>query len=487
MTTRRNFLKTGSLSLAGLLVGETVYPAVTSSDVSKPFSSSATNTYVSLRPAPGERKFSSKIVDETITAYKKRIKDTKLAWMFENCYPNTLDTTCEYAVKNGCPDSFIITGDIHAMWLRDSSAQVYPYVVLAKKEKALQDMLAGVINRQAECILIDPYANAFNNGPLGSEWESDHTDMKKELHERKWEIDSLCYPIRLAYHYWKETGDTSVFGDKWIAAVEAILKTFKEQQRKDNLGPYRFARTTDRQGDTLLNDGWGSPVNPVGLIVSSFRPSDDASLFGFLIPSNLFAVTSLRQVAEMLRKIKKNDDLAGRCEALANEVEAAVNKYAIVEREGFGKVYAYEVDGFGNYVCMDDANVPSLLALPFLGCIDVNDPVYQNTRRLVLGKSNPYFFKGKAGEGVGGPHIGFDFIWPMSIIMRATTSTDEEEIRYCIQTLCDTDGGTGFMHESFHKDDPSNFTRKWFAWANTLFGELIIKLIDQGKLKDFFH
>ncbi|MDR0750256.1 MAG: glycoside hydrolase family 125 protein [Tannerellaceae bacterium] len=487
MTTRRNFLKTGSLSLAGLLIGETVYPAVTSSDVSKPHSSSTANTYVSLRPAPGERKFSSKIVDETIAAYKKRIKDTKLAWMFENCYPNTLDTTCEYAVKNGRPDSFIITGDIHAMWLRDSSAQVYPYVVLAKKEKALQDMLAGVINRQTECILIDPYANAFNNGPLGSEWESDHTEMKKELHERKWEIDSLCYPIRLAYHYWKETGDTSVFGDRWVAAIEAILKTFKEQQRKDSLGPYRFARTTDRQGDTLLNDGWGSPVNPVGLIVSSFRPSDDASLFGFLVPSNLFAVTSLRQAAEMLRKIKRNDSLAGRCEALANEVEAAINKYAIVEREGFGKVYAYEVDGFGNYVCMDDANVPSLLALPFLGCIDVNDPVYQNTRRLVLSKSNPYFFKGKAGEGIGGPHIGFDFIWPMSIIMRAATSRDEEEIRYCIQTLRDTDGGTGFMHESFHKDDPSDFTRKWFAWANTLFGELIIKLTDQGKLKDFFH
>jgi meiotically up-regulated gene 157 (Mug157) protein len=486
MTTRRNFLKTGSLSLAGLLAGGKVYSAVASSDVSNPFLS-VTDDFVSRRPAPGERKFRSNVVDETIAAYKKRIKDAKLAWMFENCYPNTLDTTCEYAVKNGRPDSFIITGDIHAMWLRDSSAQVYPYVVLAKKEKALQDMLAGVINRQTECILIDPYANAFNEGPSGSEWESDHTTMKKELHERKWEIDSLCYPVRLAYHYWKETGDTSVFDDKWVLAVEAILKTFKEQQRKDSLGPYRFSRTTDRQGDTLLNDGWGCPVNPVGLIVSSFRPSDDASLFGFLIPSNLFAVTSLRQVAEMLRKIKNNTDLAGRCEALANEVEAAVRKYAIVEREGFGEVYAYEADGFGNYVCMDDANVPSLLALPFLGCVDVNDPVYQNTRRLVLGQSNPYFFKGKAAEGIGGPHIGFDFIWPMSLIMRATTSTDEEEIRYCIQTLRDTDGDTGFMHESFHKDNPSNFTRKWFAWANTLFGELIIKLIDQGKLNDFFR
>ncbi|MDR1557903.1 MAG: glycoside hydrolase family 125 protein [Tannerellaceae bacterium] len=480
MTTRRNFLKSGAFSLAGLMAGQQVYAA---SGAGTPATKAGrSDSFVTKRPAPEARKFVSKIVDETIAGYKKRIKDPKLAWMFENCYPNTLDTTCEYRLKNGRPDTFVITGDIHAMWLRDSSAQVYPYVALARREKALQMMLAGVINRQTECILTDPYANAFNDGPTGSEWESDHTAMKKELHERKWEIDSLCYPIRLAYHYWKETGDTSVFDDRWTAAIENILKTFREQQRKDNPGPYTFTRTTNRQGDTLLNDGWGSPVKPVGLIVSCFRPSDDASLFGFLIPSNLFAVTSLRQAAEIIRKVTDKSGLAGRCEALADEVEAAINQYGIIEHPRFGRVYAYEADGFGNYVCMDDANVPSLLALPFLGCVDAGDPVYQHTRRLVLSPSNPYFFKGKAAEGIGGPHIGFDYIWPMSLIMRAATSADSDEIRYCIQTLRDTDGGTGFMHESFHKDDASRFTRKWFAWANTLFGELILKLVDQGEL-----
>ncbi len=484
MTTRRNFLKTGTLSIAGLLAGENVFSKV---NVQTQMSSAAAGDYVCKRPAPGQRKFTSKIVEETIASYKKRIKDPKLAWMFENCYPNTLDTTCEHSIKNGRPDTFVLTGDIHAMWLRDSSAQVYPYVVLAKKEKALQTMLAGVINRQTDCILIDPYANGFNDGPTGSEWEKDLTEMKPELHERKWEIDSLCYPVRLAHHYWKETGDTSVFDDRWVMAVEAILKTFKEQQRKDGLGPYSFQRVTERQGDTVLNDGWGSPVNPVGLIVSIFRPSDDATMFSFLIPSNIFAVTSLRQLAEILRKVKNNTNLAGQCEALANEVEAAIKKYAIVDRPDFGKVYAFEVDGFGNYVCMDDANVPSLLALPFLGGVEISDPVYQNTRKLVLSPSNPYFFKGKVGEGIGGPHIGYDFIWPMSIIMRATTSTDQNEIRYCLEMLRDTDGGTGFMHESFHKDDATKFTRSWFAWVNTLFGQLIIKLIDEGKLKDFFN
>ena len=475
MTTRRNFLKTGSISLAGLLVGEKVYSAVSTPDNKKSFStiaSKVTGDYASKRPAPEARKFTSKAVEEQLKASKARIKDPKLAWMFENCYPNTLDTTCEFKMVDGKPDTFVITGDIHAMWLRDSSAQVYPFVTLAKKDKDLRQML------------VDPYANGFNEGPTGSEWESDRTEMKKELHERKWEIDSLCYPIRLAYHYWKEIGDTSVFDSKWEQAMEAVYRTFREQQRKDSLGPYRFSRVTDRQGDTLLNDGWGSPVNPVGLIVSSFRPSDDATLFGFLVPSNLFAITSLRQVAEILRVVRNNTDLAGRCEALAGEVEEAVKKYAIVEHPEFGKVYAFEVDGYGGQVFMDDANVPSLLALPFLGCVDVNDPVYQNTRRLVLSPSNPYFFKGKAGEGIGGPHIGFNYIWPMSLIMRATTSNDEKEIRYCIETLRDTDGGTGFMHESFHKDNPSDYTRSWFAWTNTLFGELIVKLQSEGKLKD---
>ena len=487
MTTRRNFLKTGSISLAGLLVGEKVYSAVSTPDNKKSFStiaSKVTGDYASKRPAPEARKFTSKAVEEQLKASKARIKDPKLAWMFENCYPNTLDTTCEFKMVDGKPDTFVITGDIHAMWLRDSSAQVYPFVTLAKKDKDLRQMLVGAINRQTACILIDPYANGFNEGPTGSEWESDRTEMKKELHERKWEIDSLCYPIRLAYHYWKEIGDTSVFDSKWEQAMEAVYRTFREQQRKDSLGQYRFSRVTDRQGDTLLNDGWGSPVNPVGLIVSSFRPSDDATLFGFLVPSNLFAITSLRQVAEILRVVRNNTDLAGRCEALAGEVEEAVKKYAIVEHPEFGKVYAFEVDGYGGQVFMDDANVPSLLALPFLGCVDVNDPVYQNTRRLVLSPSNPYFFKGKAGEGIGGPHIGFNYIWPMSLIMRATTSNDEKEIRYCIETLRDTDGGTGFMHESFHKDNPSDYTRSWFAWTNTLFGELIVKLQSEGKLKD---
>ena len=438
--------------------------------------------YVSRRPEKKERLFISDIVEKKIAEVKEMLTNPYLAWMFENCFPNTLDTTVHYRKLDGEDDTFVYTGDIHAMWLRDSGAQVWPYVQLANSDAELKKMLRGVILRHWKCINIDPYANAFNDGPTGGDWMSDITDMKPELHERKYEIDSLCYPLRLAYHYWQVTGDASVFGADWIQTVKNILKTFKEQQRKDGPGPYKFMRRTERQLDTMQNNGYGHPVKPVGLIVSSFRPSDDASTYQFLIPANFFAVTSLRKAAEILTEVNKEQGLANECKVLADEVEAALKKYATFNHPKYGTIYAFEVDGFGNQLFMDDANVPSLLAMPYLGDVDVNDPVYQNTRRFVWSEDNPYFFKGKAGEGIGGPHIGYDMIWPMSIMMKAFTSQDDKEIEDCIRMLMKTDAGTGFMHESFNKDNPEKFTRAWFAWQNTLLGELILKLIGDGKL-----
>jgi len=442
-----------------------------------------TEVYVSQRPALNDRLFRSEAVEKKIQEVCRLLKNARLAWMFANCFPNTLDTTVHYRVLDGGEDdTFVYTGDIHAMWLRDSGAQVYPYIRLASQDEKLRKMLAGVIRRQTKCILLDPYANAFNDGPVGGQWQTDHTDMKPELHERKWEIDSLCYPIRLAYEYWKATGDTSVFSDEWMQAIALTVKTFRDQQRKENSGAYHFQRETTRASDTMLNNGWGSPVNPVGLIASAFRPSDDACTFLFLIPSNFFAVASLRKAAEILTTVKDNSALAKECTDLASEVENALQKYAVCDHPKFGKIYAYEIDGFGSRVLMDDANVPSLLAMAYLNDTNISDPIYQNTRRFVWSENNPYFFKGKAGEGIGGPHIGYDMVWPMSIMMKAFTSQDDAEIKTCIKMLMNTDANTGFMHESFHKDNPEKFTRKWFAWQNTLFGELIISLIDKGKL-----
>ena len=431
------------------------------------------------RPARSDRAFVSEEVERVIAEVAARIKDPKLRQMFINCFPNTLDTTVRFKMKDGAPDTFVITGDIPAMWLRDSSAQLWPYLNLCQADKDLQIMIAGLIRRQADCILLDPYANAFNDGPIGSPWESDFTQhMIKDLHERKWEIDSLCYPIRIAYRYWQLTGDASVFTDTWHKAMELVLRTFREQQRKDGRGPYSFYRECDKATDSNINNGFGAPVRPVGLIFSAFRPSDDATQYGFLVPSNMFAVTSLRQLAEIESKVLHHDAFAQECRALADEVEAALQKYAVVEHPKYGRIYAYEVDGYGNYTMMDDANVPSLLALPYMGWGKADDPIYRNTRNFVWSEDNPYFFRGKAGEGIGGPHVGLDFPWPRSLILKGLTADSADEQYECLNMLRNTDGGTGFMHESFHKDDARNFTRSWFAWANTLFGELVLHVAD---------
>jgi hypothetical protein len=459
---RRQFIQRTSIAASGLLCAVPSWGAEAG--------------FPTVRAAEGSRKFKSPAVERVIAKVQSSIGNKELAWMFGNCFPNTLDTTVDFDSSNGHPDTYVITGDIDAMWLRDSSAQVWPYVPLTPEDPQLQQLIAGVINRQTRCVLKDPYANAFykdesKSGP----WKTDLTDMKPGVHERKWEVDSLCYTIRLAHAYWKTTSDTAPFDANWHDAIANILKTFREQQRKVNHGPYHFQRKTTTQSDTLAGRGYGAPANPVGLIFSMFRPSDDSTVFPFLVPANFFAVVSLRQAAEMLEQIAHDQALAASCRALAQEVEHALREYAVVKHGKFGKLYPYEIDAFGNMYCIDDGNVPSLLSLPYLGAVKANDPLYQNTRRLVLSDGNPYYCKGTAANGPGGPHVGMNMIWPLGLIVQGLTSTHDEEIRQCLHTLQKTHAGTGFMHEAFNMDDPAKFTRPWFAWANTIFGELVFK------------
>jgi meiotically up-regulated gene 157 (Mug157) protein len=432
--------------------------------------------FTSRRPAPAQRAFTSDAVEATIASVKGAIADPELGWLFENCFPNTLDTTVRYSEIDGQPDTFVITGDISAMWLRDSSAQVWPYLPLAKEDPRLKRLLAGVVRRQTKCILIDPYANAFNAGPTGSQWSKDLTAMKPELHERKWEIDSLCFPVRLAHGYWKTTGDASCFDQAWRQAAALIVKTFREQQRLKDRGPYKFQRVSAVASDSLPNGGYGNPGRPCGLIHSAFRPSDDACLFPYLVPSNLFAQHALEQLAEIHSTVLGDGGFARECTAFAQELKQAIAEYTLADHPKYGRIYAYEVDGYGGRVLMDDANVPSLIALPYVGCCPSSDGVYRNTRRFVLSGDDMYYYSGRAGNGLGGPHSGLDMIWPLGLIIQAITSEDDHEIANCLAMLKATHAGTGFMHESFHKDDPTRFTRKWFAWANTMFGELILKL-----------
>jgi len=460
---RRNFLIKTSLASAAVLMGTNVF---------------AEKRLKSHRPSIGKRNFNSEVIEKIISETKSKISNKKLAWMFENCFPNTLDTTVDFNDSNK-PDTYVITGDIDAMWLRDSSAQVWPYVEYINEDEKLRKMIEGVINRHVNYIHIDPYANAFNKGKEGSKWDSDFTEMKPELHERKWEIDSLCYTIRLANGYYKKTKDNTPFDKKWLESQKIIVRTFKEQQRKEGLGPYTFMRKTQKQEDTLPMWGAGNPAKPNGLIVSSFRPSDDSTILPYLIPSNYFAVVSLKQMSDLVSELYPREKaFISEIKSLYTEVEDALNKYANSRRDGFGQVIPFEVDGYGNMLFMDDANVPSLLSLPYLGAIDQESELYQNTRKLLLSEYNPHFYEGKEGKGIGGPHVGKDYIWPMSIIIQGLTSNDKEEIKYCLDTLISTDDNTGFMHESFHKDDASKYTRSWFAWANTLFGEFVLKVVN---------
>ena len=470
MNDRRDFLKlVGTAAAAGAL-GLPALPGVAATPSSPRFASK--------RPPPSQRKFTSPAVERELVRVKSRIGDPKLAWLFENCYPNTLDTTVHNGTLDGKPDTFIVTGDIDAMWLRDSSAQVWPYLPLAAHDEALRRLYHGLIHRHARCIAIDPYANAFMADPRAGTnlpWaQHDDTDMKPGVAERKWEIDSLCWTIRIAHGYWEATGDRTPFDDDWRAAMRLVLETFRTQQRKHGPGPYRFQRSAASPTDTLALGGYGFPAKPVGLIFSMFRPSDDACRYPLFVPGNGFAVVSLRQLADMVRALHHDAPFASECEALADEVQTALEKCALMHDAQGGAFWAYEVDGYGNQLFMDDANVPSLLGLPYLGCCKRDDPRYLRTRARAWSGHNPYFFSGKVAEGIGGPHEGLRMIWPMSIMIRALTSDDAGEISECLRWLKATDADTGFMHEAFDQDDPSHYTRAWFAWANSLFGELVI-------------
>ncbi|MDD5350882.1 MAG: glycoside hydrolase family 125 protein [Chthoniobacteraceae bacterium] len=429
-----------------------------------------------MRTPPSQRCFRSAAVDDAIAQIKPAIADPELASMFEACFPNTLDTTVTFSEEDGAPDTFVITGDIAAMWLRDSSAQVWPYLPLAKRDEALRKLLEGVIRRQTRCVLLDPYANAFYREPVLGQHREDITEMRPGVHERKWELDSLAYYLRLSHGYWKAAGDCRPFDGEWRKAVARLLEVLRVEQSgsAEGVSPYTFMRLC-KNGDAMANGGNGDPRRRTGLVRCGYRPSDDLTKLPFLVPANAMMSTALSQTAELLAALDL-PDLAAEAGKLAAEIAAALERHAIAEHPEHGKIWAYEVDGFGGQYLMDDPNVPSLLALPYLGFCAKDDPLYRRTRAFCLSRSNPYFIEGKAGRGIGSIHTGLRSIWPMSILMCALTSEEDAEILDCLRLLKATHAGTGFIHESFDKDDPARFSRSWFAWANTLFGELIMGL-----------
>lgn len=403
------------------------------------------------------------------------IENPKLKELFYNCFINTMDTTVIYNEEER--DTFVITGDIPAMWLRDSTSQVEHYLPFIDEYPILKDLFIGLINRQIKCILIEPYANAFNIEANGQKWDNDLTKDSPWVWERKYEIDSLCFPIRLIYKYWKKSNDSSFFNEDIKTVFATIIDLWETEQYHFEKSDYSFQRLNCALSDTLCNNGLGNPVAYTGMTWSGFRPSDDACKYNYLIPSNMFATVVLKYVEEISQVIFKDESLTLKAKNLRLKIEEGIKKFGISETKEFGKIYAYETDGLGNYNFMDDANVPSLLSIPYIEYRDINDEIYQNTRKFILSKNNPYYYEGKAACGIGSPHTPNKYIWHIALSMQGLTSNNEEEIKSLLNTLINCDGDTKFMHEGFHCDDPSKLTRDWFAWSNSLFSDFVYKKV----------
>ena len=396
-----------------------------------------------------------------------------LAGLAKQCYLNTIETTVKEC-ENG--DWFVITGDIPALWLRDSAAQLRPYMPLCAESAQLREIIKGVIRRHAFYIAIDPYANAFNEAPMVSRHAGDKTDFHSDyIWERKYETDSLCASVYLLADYYDACGDCSVLTEEVHTMLKSIIDTLIREQDHAAKSSYFFHRANCSETDTMPLEGKGNPVGYTGMTWSGFRPSDDRCYYNYLIPANMMAAVAAKRSAGLLETGWQDPVYAAKARRLAEELDDGIKAYGIVPHRTYGKIYAYETDGLGHYILMDDANSPSLLSMPYLGYCEKDDPVYQNTRRFILSSENPFYFSGTAAHGIGSPHTGKDKIWHISLIMQILTSLDQNEIDDCLAMLSRTHADTYFMHESFNKDDPNDFTRKWFAWANSLFAQMLIQ------------
>lgn len=417
----------------------------------------------------------SQAIDALIARVEGKLAGShpEIAAVFGGCLRNSLDTSLE-ALPDGT--TFLATGDIPAMWLRDSAAQVRPYLPLATEDETIRGLIRGLIRRTATYVNIDPYANAFNVAPNRKGHQSDETAMTPWIWERKWELDSLCYPVMLLRDWWEATGDASVFDHDVHRMLRVIVDTMRTEQHHADRSTYRFRRTEHAySNDNLAHDGRGAPVGDTGMVWVGFRPSDDACTYHFHVPSNMFAAAVLPDLARMAKEHFDDAELARQAEMLGRQIGAGIEEHAVVDHPELGRIYAYETDGLGNHLLMDDANVPSLLSIPYLGYRPPGDPVYLATRAFVLSGGNPFYFAGTAAAGVGSAHTPPQHVWPIALSMQALTAADPFEAESLLATLAATTAGTGLMHESFHVDDPATFTRPWFGWANSLYAEAVLR------------
>ena len=404
-----------------------------------------------------------------VESFKEKLPNQKLKEMFDKTFFNTLYTTTFFEDEGSV---FIITGDIPAMWLRDSSAQVMQYLFFAKECPSVQGLIKGLLKKQFTYILIDPYANAFNRQANGNGHVLDVDKQSPWVWERKFELDSLCYPLWLLIRYYEKTGDAECLDSLFLQAFDKIIEVFLTEQNHAEKSTYYHQRVHCDQNYWC---GRGTPVSKCGLVWSGYRPSDDKCTYGYYIPGNMFIVSVLTKLAPIFVENLGDFARAKICQDLAAKIQEGLEKLAIVERNG-KRIYALETDGLGNYNLIDDANIPNLLAMPYYEYPYIDKEVYKNTRALMLSFENPYYFEGKVLKGIGSPHTPKDLVWPLSLIIRVLTSSDKAEIQENVAMLINSTGGTGYIHEGVDKDDDTIYSRPWFAWANSLFSYMLLEL-----------
>lgn len=383
-----------------------------------------------------------------VGAAEKTALTSELNELYLTAYDEAIS---RHAVQESDGTTYVSTGDIDAEWLRDASAVMEPYIPIARSDPGVSEVLRGVVAREARYILIDPYANAFS---------ADYRVV-----ERKFEVDSLLYPIWFATRYWRETGDRSILTPEVNRAFERALAVMRDEQHHGRRSHYAHS--------DLARGGHGSAIRYTGMIWTGFRPSDDPAEYHFNVPDNMFAVVVLHDLTALERQVYHNDRDAMNAWGLSLEIQRGVEQYGTLHLRGFGKLYAYEVDGLGHANLMDDANVPSLLSIPYFGYLPADDPVYAATRRFVLSDRNPYYYVGKYARGVGSPHTPHGYVWPLALVIQALTSNDSAEVRRVFGYIAASDVGDHHLHESFNANWPEAFTRGDFAWPNALYAELV--------------